>query len=269
MAVSGCGGCELVILFVIIAAFGQTCGQQHSYRSLDGYCGPGRDWRSWGNSCYRLTDQNVVYREAKKRCKSLGGEIAAPRSAEETRWFVKLAGDIVDLWIACTSEDGEQWFCNGQSQKFTNWFRGVHNDQQRCASLCVTRGDPDGCALGKWLPVTCDAPANHFPAVCIIRPSSQPKYCFPTGTNGQLLHESLVNHTIRELPMPTVVGCGRACANEPKCRSFNIMRDGQTLLCQLNNATRSDEPADFYQNTDYFSIYSDDIWFEHSYNILP
>ncbi|XP_033633260.1 uncharacterized protein LOC117294834 [Asterias rubens] len=257
MPVSGCGSCELVILAVIITAFGQTCGSP----SVNNYCDPGRKWRSWGNSCYRFTDQREVYSDAKERCKSLGGEIAAPRSAEENQWFVELAGNVKELWIACT-KDGEQWFCNGQKQNFTNLFREVHNEQQRCASLCVNRGEPD-CALGKWLPVTCDASANHFPAICIIRPSSQPKYCFPIGANGQLLHESLVNHNITELTTPTVVGCGRACADEPQCRSFNIMRDGQTLLCQLNNATRSDEPTDFYQNTDYFSIYSDDIWVEH------
>ncbi|XP_071793386.1 attractin-like protein 1 [Asterias amurensis] len=259
MVVSGCGGCELVILAVIITAFGQAC-DQHSCPSIDTYCGPG--WQKWGNSCYRPINQSVVYSDAEKICMSLGGKIAAPRSAEETKWFVELAGNITEFWIACV-KDGEQWLCNGQSQNFTNWFRGIHNDQQRCASLCVTRGEPT-CALGKWLPITCDADANHFPAICIIRPNSQPKYCFPTGTNGQLLHESLVNHIITELPTPTVVGCGRACANEPQCRSFNIMRDGQTLLCQLNNATRCDEPGDFRQNTEHFSLYSDDIWVEHS-----
>ncbi|XP_033633084.1 perlucin-like protein [Asterias rubens] len=166
MAVSGCGSYVLVILFVISGC--QSC-------CFSSFCG--RGWQKWGNSCYRLTDQSVVglYSDVEERCKSLGGEIAAPRSAEENKWFVELAGNIEYLWIACTSEDGEQWFCNGQKQKFDNWYRGVQNEQQRCASLCVNRGEPDDCALGKWLFVTCNAPANHFPAICVIRPSSQLK----------------------------------------------------------------------------------------------
>ena len=89
---------------------------------------------------------------------------------------------------------------------------------------------------------------NHpAQSVCAYRPSTTRRYCFATDTDGQLLNSCLLDHVITEFVTKSNPSCTSACIMEPACRSFNIKHSNQgEKICQLNNATRCDDPDQFH-----------------------
>ena len=217
-------------------------------------------WQLWGNSCYRLTPKIATWDSARAACLDMEGEMAAPRSLEENEFIASMAREasLTYLWVACNDRKIEgEWKCKGQGDIFFNW--------------AVTYGEPnnadgdENCAYmtaasafqGKWFDWPCSITLQ---AACVRRPIPVPQppprhYRFSISDDPLLLNSCLVDHTIREFVIDNALSCASACIKEPGCRSINIKisQEGEKV-CQLNDSTRTDDPANF-KNTDYDCIF--------------
>ena len=226
------------------------------------FCPP--SWQRWGDSCYRLTAVRATWENSRSACREMGGEMFAPCSIQENEFLVSMIPENPNpqlLWVACNDIEVEgKWKCEGQEkgEAFFNWFPGEPNSlgNEDCTAM-LYQLDEDGVTVigdGKWLDVSC---SNIYQAVCVIRLKQPRHYCFTFSDNRQLLNSCLVDHVIREFVTKSIIDCGSACTVEPRCRSFNMKQTSEEKqLCQLNNATSSDDPDNF-KKTDSFCIYSD------------
>ena len=62
-------------------------------------------WTSFGEYCYKPTTNNVskTYYVNAAECREMGARVAAPHSAEENEFLVKIANGT-DVWISCSDE---------------------------------------------------------------------------------------------------------------------------------------------------------------------
>ncbi|XP_038054886.1 snaclec stejaggregin-A subunit alpha-like [Patiria miniata] len=224
------------------------------------------EWQLWGSACYRLTSSKYNWEDAKTACHDVGGKMAAPRSPEELNFMVDLArkdDSQYRVWIACNDRDVEgAWECDGQEgvEPFLEWADEQPDNWE---------GNQDCVAIAAWHNHRmddghCDGSNRAFcvrHAACAHLSTQPRQYCVSTDTHGRILNSTcLLDHSIREFITKGVVACGSACAQEPRCRSFNIKKteDGKRI-CQLNNSTSSEDKEKF-QKTDYFcTMYSEEM----------
>ncbi|XP_038071323.1 perlucin-like protein [Patiria miniata] len=221
-----------------------------------------RGWEPWGGSCY-LIIKSGNWDDAWSACLAMGGVMAAPRSQEENNFVADKAHGMTGihwLWVACTNTRGT-WRCGGQDMGgFVNWRPGQPSGgvrEQHCAALTSWAYDN----YGKWHGVRCNNMYRRTAAACVRRPSQPRQFCLFTGRDGRPVESRCLHgHVVREYPLAsaTVGLCGRACYNDPRCFSFNIKKyhNGETI-CQLNNATSSDDPVKFQDSGSactYFEI---------------
>ena len=241
----------LGIVLVIIVSGSEDC-------SFAAECCPPR-WQRWGDSCYRLTSEGATWADSRPACREMGGEMFAPRSLQENEFLVSMIPKSPDpqlLWVACNDIEVEgEWKCEGQEkdEAFFNWYPGEPNGaaQENCVAMLFL---PSVSNDGNWTDTPC---TDTYHAFCVIRLKQPRHYCFTFSDNRQLLNSCLVDHVIREFVTKSIIDCGSACTVEPRCRSFNMKQTSEEKqLCQLNNATSSDDPDNF-KKTDSFCIYSD------------
>ena len=253
-------------------------------------CQPG--WQLWQGSCYYYDLLIGTWDGLQSKCKNFDAIMVAPRSSEEYE-FVR--GKSFDkwgdswIWLGCNDKANEgTWECEDQLiGSVPSWQSEMLSKQRskhrNCAQSSTTRS--------RWVDEECDW-LQH--AVCVQRESSQPtattrpsqpaattrpppnlscvdplvqppcrtrmtqprSFCFVTDTDGQLFNFRFLEHIIREFVTKNAPGCASACIMEPACRSFNIKRnDKGQKLCQLNNASRCDDPEQF-QKVDFFCNYA-------------
>ncbi|XP_071789703.1 C-type mannose receptor 2-like [Asterias amurensis] len=116
-------------------------------------------WSKWKNHCYKVTDEQLEWANAKDKCIEMGGVMATPNTLEEQSHLLSLA-KYVDtfIWIDCSDiqEEGT-WECKDGTTDvdFRNWIDG----------------QPDSGATGNcgrlfapgWGDVRCDL---QYPSVC-------------------------------------------------------------------------------------------------------
>ncbi|XP_033108743.1 uncharacterized protein LOC117110227 [Anneissia japonica] len=107
-----------------------------------------------GNDCYVVTDDLLQWKDAKKRCHSLGGALVAIASSNQNtivqNVFLRTYKYVEDVWIGYTLKTA------GQS-KYTNWEKEL---TKKDSKLCVTiKRD------GKWIGVGCSQLRR---SVCVI-----------------------------------------------------------------------------------------------------
>ena len=113
-------------------------------------------WHYWGISCYKITERAFTWSDAKDKCISLGGVLAAPSSDQENEFIVELI-PTGWLWIDCTDLEAEGlWKCREGNVEvsYRNWYSGEPNnkaDDEDCAVLLDT-------LIGRrqWLDVSCN-----------------------------------------------------------------------------------------------------------------
>ncbi|XP_022090742.1 perlucin-like protein [Acanthaster planci] len=242
----------VILSSVVTAVVGtDTCSS-----SATAACPP--SWQPWGNSCYRFTEEKANWNQSKLACQTMGGKMAVPYSREENEFMIKMAqrGNIPLFWIGCTNTKGEgTWVCEGQGagEPFFDWMPNRPNKNHKKIKCFIANTTYKG--TGDQNDIRC---CRRKRALCTFPPCTQAHhYCFATDNSRQLLKNScLLNHVIREFMTRSNLKCASACIQEPVCRSFNIRHnDTGQKVCQLNNATRRDDPAQF-QDVASFCLYA-------------
>ena len=197
----------------------------------------------------------------------------APRSIQENDLLVRMRPHQPDhrgmehLWVACNDIEQEgNWKCeergDGETNgaEYLNMYSGQPNGGTDENCLAMRYFEDGGIARdgGMWHDFPCSDPLKHYKAVCVLRPKQPRTYCSSIGSDQRLNTSCLVDHVTVEVITKSTMECAFACSKEPRCRSFNIKQTEKAdkKLCQLNNATRSEDPAKF-KSTDSFCIYSD------------
>ena len=185
--------------------------------------------------------------------------MAAPHSLEENEFFASMAkGAGLDwLWVACSDRDEEgEWICEGQenSSTFLNFAPGEPNNSdgnEHCAYMAViTSGG------SRWNDASCSSMPE---AICVLRSLPQGGLlCLSGSIKQQVPNACLIGHVIREFATRSNFKCAAACINHPGCRSFNVIStdQGKLKMCQLNNATLSDDLAEMVESNTHCSHYS-------------
>ncbi|XP_022090738.1 P-selectin-like [Acanthaster planci] len=231
-------------------------------------------WQPWGDSCYRFTDERADWDQSKLACQAIGGMMGVPHSQEEIEFMMQMARreSITHFWIGCSDTEKEgTWVCEGQGkgEPFFNWKPGEPNNaggNEDCVEIRLDRigsmndrpcntsfSATSVCAQRQASCLSC----STEPA-CSSHPHPARHYCFAADTKGKLLNSCLLGHVIREFVTRKEPQCALACMKEPACCSFNIKHNNQgQQICQLNNATRCDDPAEF-QDIHSSCIYGQD-----------
>ena len=147
------------------------------------------------------------------------------------------------LWVACKFKP-IAWRCEGQEvgKAFFNWSPsepsirdGTTVNYNYCAFVATSSH--------YWNDVPCtDEPR----AMCVLRSPVQIQHQSLSGR--QHLNWCLVDHVIREIVNVSALRCASDCLKKPQCRSFNIKgTNGEQKVCQLNDASRSDDPDKFQE----------------------
>ena len=183
--------------------------------------------------------------------------MAAPHSLEENKFFASMAKEagLSRLWVACNDRNTEKvWTCEGQERgsTFLNFAPGQLGIGvgEPCAELTrITSShlwDDEPCSLSSK-------------ALCVLRSVPQTRdMCFTRGSYRQVPNACLIGHVIREFATRSNFKCAAACINHPGCRSFNVIStdQGKLKMCQLNNATLSDDLAEMVESNTHCSHYS-------------
>ncbi|XP_022111723.1 perlucin-like protein [Acanthaster planci] len=252
--------CLFKVLLLLSSVVISVVGKDTCPSSAIASCPP--SWQPWGGYCYRFTDEKADWNQSKLACQAIGGVMGVPYSPEENEFMMQMARkeNITHFWIGCSDTEKEgTWVCEGQGkgEPFFNWSPGEPNnshDNEDCVEIWLGR-------IGSMNDESCNKPfgaiCGQRQATCLQRPIQpacgyQPHpahhYCFATDGDGQLLSSCLLDHVIREFATKTnpYPGCAFSCMKESTCRSFNIKHNDQGhKICQLNNATRSEDPAKF------------------------
>ena len=101
----------LLILFTIGMSSAHSCKPQM-------LCPSG--WESWGDSCYKLLEERMTWKNGTLKCQEVGGAMVVPSSSEENNYT--LSKTIDHMWINCNDFkiDG-QWDCTLDHSGYMNW----------------------------------------------------------------------------------------------------------------------------------------------------
>ncbi|XP_038048635.1 uncharacterized protein LOC119722531 [Patiria miniata] len=219
------------------------------------------DWQVFGDFCFRLSgnERKGSWQESIDVCRDLGGEMAAPQSSEENDFISTLEESDV-AWIACTLNSPGVWVCDGREpgtqMDFLGWDgpQPPHDSRKSCGSI-----------KGRWQARPCDDDHRAVcvrPVACVYHPipGASAKHlrirqdtCIQlTGTEagGTTTGQSrcLTGHVIKEFAVQSVNGCAARCISEPECLSFNVLSNGEELMCELNDSNGSEDSDEFYES---------------------
>ncbi|XP_033639036.1 galactose-specific lectin nattectin-like [Asterias rubens] len=123
-------------------------------------------WHHWGDSCYRITDSNVLWSNAGDECGKLDGVLAAPSSSQENNVILDLIENNEEVWIDCNDLEVEgTWECKEGNVEvsYRNGGDGEPNNylgNEHCALISKMYGN-----RRQWLDGTCDM---RYSAVCKV-----------------------------------------------------------------------------------------------------
>ncbi|XP_022096967.1 echinoidin-like [Acanthaster planci] len=213
------------------------------------------DWRQYGDICYFPITTSMSWEEANQACFAKEAQLALPRSQMEQDAIWGMLQETVNgqfperIWIACSDfeEEGNWRPCplrDDGSNAYENW-RGNQPDNNNgadCAAMIRSNG-------GRWGDRPCrelNFAVCQLPAILM----SVPTVCLLINTDGRPASACLVGHNLKEIPVTGVVECGMACRLEPRCRSFNLVKQGRAgMLCQLKNVTWSEADEKSFMKT--------------------
>ena len=73
-----------------------------------------------------------------------------------------------------------------------------------------------------------------------------------TGPDGRVSQRCLRDHGIKNLTVSGLLGCAKACRDDPRCYSFNLWQDGEKeQKCQLNDVSRLEADHTNFDTTDH------------------
>ncbi|XP_038044987.1 C-type lectin domain family 4 member E-like [Patiria miniata] len=231
---------------------------------VDASCPP--SWILWGHSCYRLTDAPHHWYQSMLACHDMGAKMAVPYSPQENEFMMQMAQNETKYWIGCRDIINEgTWECDaqGDGEPYLNWWDGNpenYGDYEHCLislPYYYNNGNINDHECYTFFRTICVKKQDkciHHPVqpACGYPPTRARNYCFTTDADGQLLNSCLLDHVIGEFVTKSSPQCASACILEPRCHSFNIKHNhqGQTI-CQINNATRCNDPAQFQEIGSY------------------
>ena len=210
----------------IVLSFG--CGP-----TAAGLCPP--DWSLYERKCYQVLKEPFSWADGRSACEKLDAHIAAASSSSENRFIWNLFQKkklTVGVWAGYS-------YINGSlqpSSQYTNWANNQPGGSWKCVGMGLESG-------GKWGIQLC---SNIRAVVCERAPSSAPEvFCFDTDDNGRLTARGCIkSYTVRELRGGGVVSCGKACREELRCHSFNLLEEDGEMVCQLISANRHTVPPE-------------------------
>ncbi|XP_033637895.1 mannose-binding protein C-like [Asterias rubens] len=193
-------------------------------------------------------------------CAVMSGHVAVPTSLSEHQFIWDMVSEVAEgpVWVGCTDREEEgKWVQVDEVEcSFFNWGPGEPNNAG--GENCVLMNPPFD---GSWNDGPCTWPTYVVCQRPAVAPTIPPVglHCLQADTNGRFASHCLTGHVIKELPIKGVVGCGSACRDEPRCRSFNVRlrRRSNEKICQLNNVTREEadnEDIDMDNACYYFNI---------------
>ena len=94
-------------------------------------------WKTSGNRCYRLFENDFDYDNARAKCKQVGGELARIDNAEQNALATSLAGKHqVIIGLNDRTSEGQWKWQDGSVATYTNWTSG-QPDNDRTDEDCV------------------------------------------------------------------------------------------------------------------------------------
>ncbi|XP_038044988.1 C-type lectin domain family 4 member E-like [Patiria miniata] len=250
--------CLFRVLLLMVGSAVTAVGADNCPAAVVGACCP-PSWQPWGHSCYRLTDRSTYWYHSSVACHDMGAKMAVPYSPQENEFMMQLAQMETKFWMGCRDIINEgTWVCDakGDGEPFVNWGDGEPNNYGNEDCLVSTpyyhrNGNVnDETCYTIYRAICVQRQANYR---CPVQPTRAHHFCV---TTGQLPNSCLLDHVITEFVTKSNPRCASACIKEPRCHSFNIKHNHQgQKLCQINNATRCNDPAQF-QVIDSYCIYA-------------
>ncbi|KAJ8038616.1 Macrophage mannose receptor 1 [Holothuria leucospilota] len=159
------------------------------YNDADQNC-PG-EWFRYSDFCFFVDTTKRIFRDAKRACRTRGGELASIHSEEEQSFVYSiLREDVQSYFIGLTFDTQTQtWnYTDGTTLDFTNWYPTMPDGGQfeTCVEVYFYHD-------GKWNDVSCFSPFNG--AICKAS-----------------LGSSLVSGPLNE-PDPNMIECGHGWLN--------------------------------------------------------
>ncbi|XP_033639037.1 perlucin-like protein [Asterias rubens] len=150
-----------LMLFTLIALLHSPCfgvvssGGPQCFTFMSHHSSCPESWHHWGDSCYRITDSNVLWSNARDECGKLDGVLAAPSSSQENEFIVSLIPAGGYVWIDCNDiEEEGRWECRegGIQVSYRNWYSTEPNNvgEEDCAIISRAVG------IAEWHDVGCN-----------------------------------------------------------------------------------------------------------------
>ncbi|XP_038071808.1 perlucin-like protein [Patiria miniata] len=164
-----------VILIVIIGCLG-----------VNAICKPG--WIERGSSCYKFTDNQMIWKNANTYCQGLGGMLLVIESEEENEFIAEEMRNsgMPRAWLGCNDARKEgTWVCYPEGvngMQYTNWKKGQPNNynNQDCAAINVKNE-----RNGTWGDRSCNN-WNDINTICETSSRVSAMSCYILGPDGRI-----------------------------------------------------------------------------------